>query len=149
MSIGNICCRKVTTIGKDESVLQAARLMRENHVGDVIITDPGGEADKPLGILTDRDIVLEFVAKELDLNAFTVGDAMGDRLITLPESMPLVDGIAEMRTHAVRRAPVVDESGRLVGIVTVDDIITILAEEMKDVAALVRKGRRLEQVRRD
>ncbi len=148
MSIGNICCRKVTTLGRDESVLQAARLMREQHVGDVIITDTGGQEGKPLGILTDRDIVLEFVARELDLTAFTVGDAMGDCLITVAESMSLVDGIARMRTHGIRRAPVVDEAGRLVGIVTVDDIITILAEEMKDLAALVRKGCRMERKRR-
>lgn len=149
MTVGYLCNRIVTVIHKDESVLEAAKLMREQHVGDVIVVEPVGDNNRPIGILTDRDIVLEFIAKELDLNEFTVGDAIGDTLVTLPESMSLVDAIAEMRTHAVRRAPVVDEQGLLVGIVTVDDIISILAEEMKDLSALVRKGRRIEQMRRD
>ena len=122
--------------------------MREHHVGDVIVVEPAAGANRPVGILTDRDIVLEFAAKDLKLDEFTVGDAVSGELYALRETMSLVDAITEMSSHGVRRAPVVDEAGMLIGIVTVDDIIGILAEELNKLNALVSRGRRHEQQRR-
>ena len=148
MSVGNICNRIVTIVNKDESVLEAAKLMREHHVGDVVVVEASGRANRPLGILTDRDIVLEFAAMELKLGQFTVGDALSGELFTLAEDDSLVDAIAEMSNRGVRRAPVVDEAGLLVGILTVDDILGILAEELNKLSSLVSRSQRHEERQR-
>jgi CBS domain-containing protein len=125
--------------------MAAARLMRQQHVGDVVVVEPEGDAQRPIGILTDRDIVVELVALEADLGTLTVGDAMSDLLFTLPEDMDLLVAVGEMRSHAVRRAPVVDARGRLVGILSIDDVLGVLAELLKDLSCLVSKGRRREK----
>lgn len=148
MSVGEICCRSVTVVQADESVMSAARLMREHHVGDVVVVEKIDAGDKPVGILTDRDIVLELVAKDIDIKQVNVGDAMSCELFTLPEKMDLCEAVGEMRSRAVRRAPVVNEHGLLVGILSVDDILSMLAEQLKDLGSLVAKGRRRERVLR-
>lgn len=145
MSVGELCSRTVTVVQRHESVMAAARLMRQQHVGDVVVVEPEGDAQRPIGILTDRDIVVELVAMEADLGTLTVGDAMSDLLFTLPEDMDLLVAVGEMRSHAVRRAPVVDARGRLVGILSIDDVLGVLAELLKDLSCLVSKGRRREK----
>jgi CBS domain-containing protein len=111
----------------------------------VVVVEPVGDASRPVGILTDRDIVLELIAKETDLNQITVGDAMSYELFTLPENMDLLLAVGEMRSHAVRRAPVVNADGMLVGILSIDDVLGVLAELLKDLSCLVTKGRRREK----
>ncbi len=148
MSVGEICSRTVTMVQRDESVMVAARLMREQHIGDVVVVEPQGEDNKPIGILTDRDIVLELVAKGVNLGEVTIGDAMSFELLTLPENMDLLEAVAEMRSHAVRRAPVVNDKGMLVGILSIDDILGIVTELLKDLSCLVNKGRRREKALR-
>jgi CBS domain-containing protein len=148
MSVDEICNRIVTVVNRDETVLEAAKLMREHHVGDVIVVEASAGANRPVGILTDRDIVLEFAARELKLDEFTVGDAVSGELLTLPETMSLVDAVTAMSSQGVRRAPVVDAAGMLVGILTVDDIVAILAEELNKLNTLISTERRHEQRRR-
>ena len=148
MSVGKVCSRIVTVVRREESVMAAARLMREQHVGNVVVVEPEGEANRPVGILTDRDIVVELVAKELDLNVVTVGDAMSFELFTLREDMDLLEAMGEMRSHAVRRAPVVNDRGMLVGIISIDDVLDVLAELLKELSCLVNKEQRREKVLR-
>lgn len=148
MSVGKLCSRVVTVVRREESIMAAARLMRQQHVGNVVVVDAEGDGQRPVGILTDRDIVVELVAKELDLNVVTVGDAMSCDLLTLPEDMDLLVAVGEMRSHAVRRAPVVDARGMLVGIISIDDVLGVLAELLKDLSCLVNKEQRREKVRR-
>ena len=148
MSVGELCSRIVTVVQRHESVMAAARLMREQHVGDVVVVEPEGNASRPVGILTDRDIVVELVAREADLNALTVGDAMSYELFTLHEDMELLVAVGAMRSHAVRRAPVVNAQGMLVGILSIDDVLGVLAELLKDLSCLVTKGRRREKALR-
>lgn len=148
MSVGKVCSRIVTVVRREESVMAAARLMREQHVGNVVVVEPEGEANRPVGILTDRDIVVELVAKELDLNVVTVGDAMSFELFTLREDMDLLEAMGEMRSHAVRRAPVVNDRGMLVGIISIDDVLGVLAELLKELSCLVNKEQRREKVLR-
>ena len=144
MPIGELCSRKVTVVHRDDNVMTAARLMREQHVGDVVVVEEQGDSHRPVGILTDRDIVLELVAKGIDLNEVTVGDAMSFDLFTLPRDMDLLEAVAEMRSRAVRRVPIVDEQGQLAGILSLDDLLGILAELIVDLNCLVTKGRRRE-----
>ncbi len=148
MSVGEHCCRMVSVIHPGESVMSAAKLMREHHVGDVVVVEAQSQGNKPVGILTDRDIVLELIAKNISLDQVTVGDAMSYDLYSLPEDMDLLEAVAEMRSRAVRRAPVINQEGMLVGILSIDDVLGILAELLKDLSLLVNKGRRRERALR-
>ena len=148
MPVGKLCSRTVTVVPREESVKAAARLMRQQHVGNVVVVEPSSDGNRPVGILTDRDIVVELVAMDLDLDQVTVGDAMSHELFTLREEMDLLEAVGEMRSHAVRRAPVVDARGMLVGIVSIDDVLEVLAELLKELSCLVNKEQRREKVRR-
>lgn len=143
MQIGEICTREVVCTGVETPVAAAAKLMRQYHIGDVIVTRNDGGKRVPLGIVTDRDIVLSVVAPDLPAATLTVGDIMGQQLATAGEEEDLFDIIQRMRNIGVRRMPIVDSDGALIGIVSIDDIIEVLAEEMTELARLVAR----EQVR--
>lgn len=148
MSIGELCNRNVVIVDRTESVREAARLMREHHVGDVVVVEETAGGKKPVGILTDRDIVIEMVAEGVDLDAISVGDAMSSELLILAESDELADTTAKMRARGVRRAPVVDNAGLLVGILTLDDILEVVAGELADLVRLtVREQHHEREVR--
>jgi len=140
MTAGEICNREVIVIQRDESVLEAARLMRQYHVGSLIVIDRTGGCAKPVGIITDRDLVVEVLATGLDESVVTVGDIMMEELFTIKENTATHDAIDFMRSKAVRRLPVVDTTGELIGILTMDDLLEILSEEMLDFARLIRRG---------
>lgn len=138
MAIGEICNREVITIQRDETVLEAAKLMRQYHVGAVIVIDKLDGRTAPVGIITDRDLVVEVLATELDETVITVGDIMAPEVFTLKESMEASEAVQLMRRKTTRRLPVVDEDGELVGILTLDDVLELLSEELLDLAKLVR-----------
>lgn len=134
MSIGEFCNREVVFATREMSLPEAAQLMREYHVGDLVVVDEIDGVRVPVGIVTDRDMVIEIIAKSLDLNAFSVGDIMGSQLVSVQEADGVFDTIRLMRTKGIRRIPVVNQQGGLVGIVSVDDILDLLAEEMAELA---------------
>lgn len=139
MSAGEYCTRDVVVIEKDESVQTAIGLMREHHVGDVVVVDRSGSVSRPVGILTDRDIVLEILAEGVDLDAVNIGDVMSQELHTVQEDTKFLDAIKVMRTKGVRRLPVVNQTGNLVGILTVDDVLGLILEQLSDLVGLVVK----------
>ncbi|MDD5450499.1 MAG: CBS domain-containing protein [Desulfovibrionales bacterium] len=134
MSIGEICIREVVIARATDSIYKAAQLMRDYSVRTVIIT----EKRHPIGILTDRDITIRVVAEGRDPQQSLVKDVMSARLLTVRESASVGDGIRIMRGRGIRRLPVIDQQGKLVGIVTLDDLIDLLAEEMSALAGLIR-----------
>ncbi len=138
MNVGEICNREVIVIQRDEPVVEAAKLMRQFHVGAVIVIDKPNGASIPVGIVTDRDLVVEVLATELDEKVITVGDIMTPELFTVKESTATHDAIEFMRRKTIRRLPIVDDAGELVGILTLDDVLEILSEELLDLAKLVR-----------
>jgi len=145
MLIGEICNRDVIVMTRQESIVDAARLMREQHVGSIVVADkPDGER-VPLGMLTDRDVAIEIVARGVEPNSVTVGDAMSQELLAVAESDGLLDGLRRMRERGIRRAPVVNEHGGLVGIITLDDILEIVAEQLFDIVNLMNRGQRRER----
>lgn len=144
MAIGEICNRKVVIVERSASVPVAARLMRQHHVGDLVVVDVAGDRTRPVGIVTDRDIVLEVVAMDLAADALTVGDIMAPELVTVREAEGVFETIRYMREKGVRRIPVVDGEGWLAGIVTLDDLVELLAEEMNELAKLIGRGIRRE-----
>jgi CBS domain-containing protein len=141
MSIGEICTRDVVIAPASTTVESAAELMRRHHVGDLIVVEERGDLRIPLGIVTDRDIVVEVVAAGLDPKTLTVGDIMGPELVTGREEDGILDTLQIMRTRGVRRLPILAEDGSLLGIVTVDDLIEVFAEELTDLARVISRGR--------
>lgn len=149
-TIGEICNREVVLATRETPVVAAARLMRQYHVGSVVVVDQvNGDRRMPVGIVTDRDLVVEIVATELDPRTITVGDVMASELVTARETEGLTEATEIMRYKGVRRLPVVGDDGRLVGIVSVDDLLEILAEQMSDLTRIVsREQAREAQARR-
>lgn len=144
MPVGDICIREVFIATPDTTVLEAAQLMRENHVGDLLVMDPSKGSRVPVGIVTDRDIVVAVVAPDLDPALLTVGDVMSSELETALEDQGVFETIQQMRSAGVRRIPVVTRQGDLVGIVSIDDLIQLLAEEMTELAKLISREQRRE-----
>jgi CBS domain-containing protein len=144
MSVGEFCNREVVVADENASLVEIAQLMREHHVGCVVITASQAGNKIPTGIITDRDIVLEIVAPRLDLEAVAVGDIMSSDLLLAREVDGLWETLKRMRSRGVRRVPVINDEKVLVGILTVDDILEILANEFSELVTLMNKERRKE-----
>jgi CBS domain-containing protein len=146
MTVGEICNRNVVVAPKGECIVDVAKRMRMFHVGDVVVIETRGDCRVPVGILTDRDIVLSIVASDPShLSYLMVSDAMSSELITAEESTNVSDAIRLMRERGVRRLPIVDREGGLVGILTFDDIVRFFADELNELVKLVASERQMEQ----
>src|SRR3954465_8202720 len=109
--------------------------MRKHHVGDLVVVDQAnGGARIPVGIITDRDIVVSVIALGLDPTGLLVGDIMSDELLTATEEDDVYETIVRMRFRGIRRVPVVNSIGALTGIISVDDVLEFLAEEMSELS---------------
>lgn len=138
MAIGEICNREVVILGRNESASDAAKLMRQLHVGDVLVVEERMGRKEPVGIVTDRDLVVEIMATGLDSAAITVGDIMGTELATVREDTGVFEAIQYMRSKGVRRLPVVDANNALVGILALDDLLELLSEELLAISKLIK-----------
>lgn len=130
MTVGKFCNREVVIAEKSSTVTEVAKLMRRHHVGDVVIVDEQGETTKPIGILTDRDIVIELIACDVVPDSVSAGDVMSYELVTAREEDSLWDTLQKMRARGIRRVPVVNNGGQLEGILSVDDLMELFAEEL-------------------
>lgn len=128
--------RDLVTIEPHQSVLEAARLMESRDVGCVLVL----YNEKPRGLITDRDIVLRCVAHNLDISDTTVENILSESLATVHETDGFFDCIRKMREAGVRRIPVVDAGGKAVGIVTFDDLICVLGQELSTLTAAALPG---------
>jgi len=149
MKVGEVCNREVVWIDREASILEAARLMRRHHVGDIVVAEERQGRPVPLGILTDRDIVVELLAEEVPLEAVTIGDVMTFELLTAGEGDEVMETLQQMRSSGVRRVPVVNGMGELAGILAVDDLIELVAEQLTDLVKLVGIEQRRERLRRE
>lgn len=147
MAVGDVCSRNVVIVFRNDTVADACRLMRERHVGSVVVVDgDGGKA--PVGMLTDRDVAVAVVAPGLDPETTLVAAVMRPGTVAVPETRGIGDAIALMRDQGVRRLPVVDQAGRLVGLLAADDLLDLLAGEISDLAVMVSRGVTREQIER-
>jgi CBS domain-containing protein len=146
MDVASICQRNVATINRFDDLTQAASLMRGRHVGFLIVTEPAIATDgpRPVGVLTDRDIVIAVVAREADPRALRVDDVMTREPLVARDSDAVGKALESMRRIGVRRLPVVDSLGRLTGVLSLDDIIDALAGDLANVAASIRNEQRIE-----
>lgn len=148
MPIAQICSRGVVIASPDDSLRTVAELMRVHHVGSVIVTRDDAGLCRPLGIITDRDIVLALVAKDVSPDAVSAGDVMSEPLETIDENDEVWTALERMRSRGVRRLPVLGAQGELVGIVSADDLLELVAEELSGLARIIGREQRLEVSRR-
>lgn len=137
MNIGNIRTPNAVTTYPAAPLAEAARAMRDHHVGALVVLDPKDPQRRPQGMLTDRDILRGQIARGADLHCLTVGDVMSSDPLGIPLDMSLEEAIEAMNARAVRRAPVLDANGSLVGIVTLDDLVPAIARELQSLAELI------------
>jgi CBS domain-containing protein len=140
MNIGDICTREVIMADRSATLEQAARLMREHHVGMLVITASSGEGLQVSGLVTDRDVVVEAVARGLDVTRTEIGRLTSANLAALPASATVDQAISAMKQRGVRRLLVSGEGGALQGVVSMDDVLGALGHEMAELAHAVRKG---------
>ena len=148
LTTGEICTRSVTMAFRQTPLDEAARLMRENHVGCLVVVDDMPDQRTVIGLLTDRDIVTAVVAADLAPSALRVEDVMTTDLVIAREEDSLIDLIRTMRSKGVRRVPVVGQQNELIGIVTFDDVLGILSEELDLLVAVVGSEGKRESVMR-
>ena len=145
MPIGELCDLDVGFATRDNTVAEAAELMRHHHVGDLVVVEEELGQRLPIGMLTDRDLVVEVLAKNVAINDVTVGDLMSVDLVVAHETDGVYETIQLMRSRGVRRLPVVGQHGGLVGIISVDDLLELLAEEIAGLARLVSREQQREK----
>lgn len=145
MPIGELCTRDVVFCTRDTTIQRVAELMRELHVGALVVVDEAAGRRTPAGIVTDRDIVVEVLAPGLDPAVPTAGEVMDAELLTAAEGDGLSETLGRMRARGVRRVPVVDAEGALVGLLSADDVLDLLAEQMQALARLVAREQRRER----
>ena len=137
MKLKNICSKDVATVDPKASLRIAAGIMRERHVGALLAV----EGSRPVGIVTDRDIVVAVIAVPgARPEGIRVCDVMPRQLVTIRDSDGVFEALQKMAHEGVRRLPVVDGQGGLVGIVTSDDILRALATELASFAAALQRG---------
>ncbi len=145
MPITDIYNAKVIRADKDTSIVEVARLMREHHVGSIVVTEDIHGKQMPTGIITDRDLVLEIIAAEADPDQLCAGDIVIHNAIVAEENDGIWETLHRMRMHGVRRLPVVDSDGALTGIISADDMIGLIAEEMKELSKMIAVEQRHEK----
>lgn len=141
MLLKDICTPNVVVCTKQTTVLEAARLMRRKHVGDLVVVDDPHEEGVPLGVVTDRDLVIEVLGNGLDPAATTVGSLMRTPVVIAHESEDSAKLIERMRAHGVRRVPVVGHEGEAVGIVSVEDLLRCCVTDVAALLDIMSKGR--------
>lgn len=130
MKLSELCNKNVVTISKNDSVLNAAKLLRNEHVGCLVVVEESNNISKPVAIVTDRDIVIKALAPNVDLSATHISDVTTSKFITANENDDVHNALDLMRHHGIRRVPLVDDNDNLVGIITVDDLFAHLGEEL-------------------
>lgn len=144
MKVGDVCSRLVIDVTQDEDVRRAAELMRKYHVGYLVVTEYGDKDKVPVGVITDRDIVVEVVAKAVTAEELTVGDIMTELPLVASEGDDISETLDAMRGKGVRRVPVVDSKRSLIGVLAIDDLLQVLASDINIVASIVGSQRRQE-----
>ena len=140
MHVSQICTRSLVTCNRDTSAAELARKMRDQHVADVLVIEDHAGRLTPIGLVTDRDLVVEVIARDGDPNQVRAADLMCADLETVLDSELVYDAIWRMRKRQVLRLPVVDAHGALVGVLTADDVAEFLASELTEVARLRKRN---------
>lgn len=139
MNVASLCERELVTIGADAPLRAAAALMRDQHVGALVVTD-GVEAPHAVGIVTDRDLAIEALTGELNPAATSVGQLASVSLVGVPGTATVQEAVALMERRGVRRLLVVGERGNVIGLVSADDLVEAIAAELGGLARALQSG---------
>lgn len=134
MSVGAYCLRTVRTAEPTETVRAAAQRMQAEHVGCLVVT----ESDRPVGVVTDRDIAMHVLCEDLDSEKERVRDVMQSPVVSVGSDASLTQAVAALRKATVRRLVVVDAAGKVAGVFAADDLLRLLATEIEDLAEALR-----------
>lgn len=144
MNIGQVCKHMVISIPDTSDIVEAAQLMRDQHVGFLVVFKEGDEWKRPIGVLTDRDIALEVVAREVAPRQVTARDVMTPDPVIASENDDLSELLQGMRIAGIRRAPVVDARGTLTGVIAIDDAIDLVTGFLCDISGSIKSEQRQE-----
>jgi CBS domain-containing protein len=146
MNAGQLCNRNPITVRRSDELLRAAQLMREKHIGYLVVVEPevADQSLRPVGVVTDRDIVVSVIAREADVRSLRVGDVMTQQPVTIEATAPLERALREMRRIGVRRLPVVGQRSELVGVLSLDEVLEVIAAQLQNVAGSIRNERVIE-----
>ena len=122
---------QVAVVEPETTALVVSQIMRKHHIGALVVVEAGGK-NRPLGIVTDRDLVLELMSEGLNPEVFTAGDIMSVDLVLAHPEMDAMEAVRLMKTHRLRRLVIADENGSLAGIVTMEDLLQLLTRELAD-----------------
>jgi CBS domain-containing protein len=144
MNAGSVCKHGAVTVGPADDLIAAAHVMREKHVGYLVVSDArlGGRV---VGVLTDRDIVVAVLAQEVDVRALKVGDVMTRDPLLIEDGQSIEMVLRHMREAGVRRVPVLDHEGALIGVLSIDDVLERIAEQLINIAGSIRNEQRMER----
>jgi CBS domain-containing protein len=145
MKVGDLATAGVVSADGSLTVVKAAKLMRDHHVGDVVVTEETESGSKPVGIVTDRDLVVGVIGLGLDPGVFTIGDVVQSPVHTAVADEEADVVIERMRVLGIRRVPVVDTRGNLDGIFTMDDYVAYLGRQLQNIRDLVQNERLREE----
>jgi CBS domain-containing protein len=144
MRVGEICRRAAVAISNEVDIVDAAKLMREKHVGFLVVVKHADKLRRPIGVLTDRDIVLQVTARDINPRAVTVEDVMTRQPLTASEGDDLGEVLQAMRLAGIRRVPVVDARGSLLGVVAIDDAVDHVTSLLTDITGSITNEQRRE-----
>jgi signal-transduction protein with cAMP-binding, CBS, and nucleotidyltransferase domain len=145
LTAGDLCTRSTVIAYPKTGLNEAARLMREQHVGSLIVVEETVAGRLTVGLLTDRDIVTAVVARDLNPSTLTVGDVMSADPVTVRESDSVLDVLSTMRRKGVRRIPVTDAKGVLLGVITLDDLLGVVSEQLHALVEAIESEQQREQ----
>lgn len=134
LDVYHLMSKKVISCSGDSSILEVARLLRDNGVGSVIILNEFSDGGRPAGIITDRDLSSKVLADNVSPNDVTAKDVMSAPTISVRENNSIAEAINLMRDHQIKRLTVVDLRGRLVGVISADDIFSAMANDFHELA---------------
>ncbi len=150
MSAGDICRKEVVTIAPGADLCEAAHLMREKHVGMLVVVEPvAAQADRLVqGILTDRDIVVTVIGRDAEPKGLKVVDVMTRNPLLVPEGASVAGVVRLMRMDGVRRVPVVGARNELIGVLSIDDVLDVVADQLTAISGAIRGEQDRERVMR-
>jgi len=148
MGVSSLCTHRVITVDRGIDVAAAAGVMRDNNIGYLIVTDANSGGTAPVGVLTDRDIVIKVLAKDVDAHSLTVGDVMTPEPLIATDYDGLSETLTRMRGLGVRRVPVVGPRGVITGVLSLDDVIDHLVGQLGDVSGSIRTEQKFERALR-
>jgi len=148
VNVARMCTRSVVSVPRSSTLQQTAELMRRYHVGALLVTEDEPNTDHAIGIVTDRDLVVQAVAEGVDPQDATVDEVMTPEITGVSELADAHEAMVVMREAGVRRLAVTGEGGALVGILSFDDIVDALSIELENLAGVIRseRGKEIDQL---